>query len=372
MIPSILTQQTRQGVEDFLRMTFPISTPFFHGMLDRFLDEDGEVFKGPYLSIQLPFRQGTSSSTFFPDVPLPFTPYVHQEQAFRRLSGMQPRSTIIATGTGSGKTESFLYPILEYCYRHRGKPGIKALIIYPMTALAHDQAGRLARMIWNTPTLRGHITAGLFVGQSEHEQRLVMGRDGIITNKDTQRLTPPDILLTNYKMLDYLLIRPKDYSLWKNNGPETLRFLVVDELHTFDGAQGTDLACLVRRLKARLHSPRDFLCCVGTSATLGSDDSQETLRAYATKIFGEPFDEGAVLTESRISAGEFLDNSLIAKIELVPAAQVQALQPEQYESYRTYVQAQHALWFDETIPAERFDDDDWGVAQFRLRVARHQ
>ena len=68
--------------------------------------------------------------------------------------------------------------------------------------------------------------------------------------KDTQRLNPPDILLTNYKMPDYLLVRLKDAPLWKYNGPETLQFPVVDELHTFDGAQGTDLACLIRRLKA--------------------------------------------------------------------------------------------------------------------------
>src|SRR5262245_47831164 len=184
MIPSVLAQQMRQGVEDFLRTTFPISTPFFHGMLDRLLAEDGEVFKGPYLSIQLPFRQGRSGPDFFPDIPLAFKPYVHQEQAFRCLSGPRPRSTIIATGTGSGKTESFLFPILDYCYRHRGEPGLKAIIIYPMNALAHDQAGRLARIIWNNPKLQGHITAGLFVGQSEREPRMVMGPDDIITNKD--------------------------------------------------------------------------------------------------------------------------------------------------------------------------------------------
>ena len=110
---------------------------------------------------------------------------------------------------------------------------------------------------------------------------MVMGPDGIITNKHTLRLKPPDILLTNYKMLDYLLIRAKDYPLWKQNGPESLRFLVVDELHTFDGAQGTDLACLIRRLKARLKTPDEFLCCVGTSATLGNEDEKQRFVEYA-------------------------------------------------------------------------------------------
>lgn len=83
------------------------------------------------------------------------------------------------------------------------------------------------------------------------------------------RLKPPDILLTNCKMLDYLLIRAKDFPLWKQNDPEALRFLVVDERHTFDGAQGTDLACLIRRFKPRLKTPADFLCCVGTSEWYG-------------------------------------------------------------------------------------------------------
>ena len=94
----------------------------------------------------------------------------------------------------------------------------------------------------------------------------MMTPDMVITHKNTMRTSPPDILLTNYKMLDYLLIRPGDYSLWKENGPETLKYLIVDELHTFDGAQGTDLACLIRRLKARVKSPTTVPCRVNAAA----------------------------------------------------------------------------------------------------------
>ena len=120
MIPSVLAKQMRRGVEDFLRTTFPISTPFFHGLIDRLLEEDGSVFKGPYVSIQLPFRHGQSGPDYFPDIPLKYKPYLHQENALQRLSGPRARSTIIATSTGSGKTECYLYPIFDYCYRHRG------------------------------------------------------------------------------------------------------------------------------------------------------------------------------------------------------------------------------------------------------------
>ena len=92
MIPSVLARQLRQGVEDFLHTTFPISTPFFHGLIDRLLTEEGNVFRGPYLSVQLPFRRGTGGPDFFPQVPLSFKPYLHQEQAFRRLAG--PRAPL--------------------------------------------------------------------------------------------------------------------------------------------------------------------------------------------------------------------------------------------------------------------------------------
>jgi len=251
MIPSVLARHLEQGVKDFLRTTFPVTNPFFADLLERFLVEPGNLFKGPYLDIQLPFQTGGMGSDYFPDLPLPFPPYRHQEKAFARLTGPRPRSTIVATGTGSGKTECFLYPILQYCYQHRGEPGIKAILIYPMNALAGDQAGRIARLIYHS-RLRGQVRAGIYIGRQEKESFQAMQPDKLISDKNTLRLSPPDILLTNYKMLDYLLIRPDDRSLWEQNGPDTLRFLVVDELHTFDGAQGTDLGCLLRRLKARL------------------------------------------------------------------------------------------------------------------------
>ncbi len=361
MIPSVLSQQLRQGVEDFLRTTFPISTPFFSGILDRLLAEEGSIFKGPYLSLQLPFRYGSVGQDFFPDVPLKFKPYLHQEQAFQRLSGQKPRSSIVATGTGSGKTECFLYPILDHCYRYRGEPGIKAILIYPMNALATDQAGRIAETIWKNPNLKGNVTAGLFIGQRAKESRMVMTHDGVITDRESLRLTPPDILLTNYKMLDYLLIRPRDYPLWKHNKPETLRFLVVDELHTFDGAQGTDLACLLHRLKARLGTPKEFMCCIGTSATLGSEDEHSDLIKYAAKVFGESFEQDSVITESLLNTEEFLADASVEFSEVVPPEKAQSLNPQGYDNYPQYISALHEQWFGEGIPEGQWEKPNWRV-----------
>ena len=146
MLPSVLAEQIQQGVKDFLRTTFPVATPAFKGLIDSITENDG-LFRGPYLDLKLPFEEGRIGTDFFPAVPMPFSPYRHQELAFQRLGGPHPASTLIATGTGSGKTECFLLPLLDHCHRHQGEPGIKAILIYPMNALASDQAGRIARAI---------------------------------------------------------------------------------------------------------------------------------------------------------------------------------------------------------------------------------
>jgi len=200
------------------------------------------------------------------------------------------------------------------------------------------------------------------VGQSEKDPSKVMGPESIVTNKVTLRLKPPDILLTNYKMLDYLLVRVKDFPLWKQNGPESLRFLVVDELHTFDGAQGTDLACLVRRLKARLKTSPGFLCCVGTSATLGSEDEKQRLVQYAQEVFGEPFDGDAVITESRVSAGEYLADCFVTGRDVVPPEKADALDPEACDGHEAFIRAQHALWFHDEIPEGESEGPGWRTA----------
>lgn len=248
MQPLIVSQQTIQGVADFLRAAFPATTTGFDGLIERFLADRDRVFKGPYLTLPLPFRKQTDQGQpAFAWLPPGFVPHAHQGRAFVRLSGEQARSTLVATGTGLGKTECFLYPILEHCRKQRylGRPGIKAIILYPMNALASDQAARLAKDILRTPALNG-IRAGLYVGEAPTEessrvQQLADGSFSIITDRNALRENPPDILLTNYKMLDFLLIRAADAPLWARQQPDTLRYLAVDELHTFDGAQGTEL-----------------------------------------------------------------------------------------------------------------------------------
>lgn len=314
MIPSVLAKQIQRGAGEYVDATFPMSNAPFSGSLKSYVETEGAMCREPYFAVRLPFRRAEGMPGCFQAVECEHIPYVHQMRAFERLCGSAPRSTLIATGTGSGKTECFLYPILEHCFRQRQRKeeGIKAIVIYPMNALASDQARRIAKLIHGNGKLRGHVTVGMYVGsggKEKKEETRAMGESHVITDHATLLESPPDILLTNYKMLDYLLVRPRDSRLWERNGPETLKFVAVDELHTFDGAQGTDLACLLRRLKSRLKTPEGHLCCIGTSATMGDGESAQDILSYASQIFGEPFDASAVITEDRLSAEEFLSNA---------------------------------------------------------------
>ena len=326
MLPSILAKQLEKGIGDYLETTFPMTNDPFKGSIKKMLGMKDSLYHEPYISVRLPFRVAEEMPTCFEAVHPAYLPYVHQQKAFDRLTGNDGRSTLVATGTGSGKTECFLYPILEYCYQHREEKGIKALIIYPMNALATDQAKRIAGLIYNSPELRGNVTAGMYVGGRDEKASTMMSENNVITDKVTMLNNPPDILLTNYKMLDYLLVRPTDADLWKDNKDETLKYIAVDELHTFDGAQGTDLACLLRRLKSRLAIQPGYLCCVGTSATMGGGDSSDSIRNYASEIFGEPFERNSVIVEDRLSADEFFEGSDITDFGMPSYEQIKELE----------------------------------------------
>ena len=356
MIPAALTAMLQQGVADFLRMSFWSSTPGMESVIERFLATEGSVLKGPFVSVKLPFRSG-GETEFFPEVPLGYPAHLHQERAWARLTGPKARSTLVATGTGSGKTESFLLPNLDHSRRSLGTPGVKAIQIYPMNALATDQARRIAELCCRFTALKG-VRAGLYIGEHAEEKSVTygaMGADHIITDRARMQRDPPDLLLTNYKMLDYLLVRPADQEMWTPNKGTPVRFLVVDELHSFDGAQGTDLACLLRRLKSRLGVERGSLCCVGTSATLGSPGAGATLRAYAEEVFGEPFDAESVIGETRQLPEEFFRGRLIELFQ-VPTDK-ERLDSSRYADPLELVVAHQKLWFDEALVAAPGTDE---------------
>ncbi|RCG32877.1 DUF1998 domain-containing protein [Sphaerisporangium album] len=183
---------------------------------------------------------------------------------------------------------------------------MKAVLLYPMNALATDQAHRLNEYL-QQPDLH-QVTAALYIGDTPE-----VGYQRVMTQRAEIRRNPPDILITNYKMLDLLLQRVDDLPLWDDAG---IAYVVVDEFHTYDGAQGTDVAMLLRRLAAATgHStvsgqgegrPLGAICPVATSATLGEGGDTEVIRQVAEQVFGTPFPEGAVVGEDRLTPEEFV------------------------------------------------------------------
>jgi hypothetical protein len=140
----VVASELEQVAADAIRTAFHPTTPGFSGLIDRFLADRQRLIKGPYVSIALPFHRGRRSD-WFPELQLPFPPWRHQELAFQRLSPGSPQNTQVATGTGSGKTEAFLYPCLEHCRlaQQAGQRGVKVILIYPMNALATGLVHRI-------------------------------------------------------------------------------------------------------------------------------------------------------------------------------------------------------------------------------------
>lgn len=349
MLPTPIAQQIQESIRAFLQQMFPSTTEYFRGMVERLTEEENGLFRGPWYELRLPFESvGAGVELPFRVLEFPFNPHKHQAEAFARLCGDEPKSTLVTTGTGSGKTECFMYPVLDYCARMRqeGQPGIKAIFLYPMNALASDQARRLAKAVADDPAL-AKVRVGMYVG-GQGEDYISMDKDHVITSRDEMRKNPPDILMTNYKMLDYLLLRADDRKLWQHNKTEgVLRYLVVDELHTFDGAQATDLACLIRRVKNRVRAENGELCCIGTSATIGGDDSVADLCDYAGKIFGESFDESSLIGESMMSAEQFRKGEACRYFMVPDADQLADMQSTEIDDPTAWLRTQYRLWFTE-------------------------
>ena len=224
---------------------------------------------------------------------------------------------LVATGTGSGKTEAFLYPLVDELLRlGPGRPGVKAILVYPLNALATDQMHRIARLLFRELGDPG-LTLGRFTGQvgasvsrAEAEKDILAApsfqdafgdAERVPTNwllaRDEMLKAPPDILITNYAMLEHVLLLPRNRSLLKG---ADLRWLVLDEVHTYTGAQAIEVAFLLRKLKAVLGVEPERLRCVGTSASL-DPSRKDDLARFAADLFGEPFGAGeaAVITGER-------------------------------------------------------------------------
>jgi hypothetical protein len=226
--------------------------------------------------------------------------FVHQEEAFR--AGRAGRSFVVTTGTGSGKTEAFLLPILDGVLRRRreGTTGVQAVLLYPMNALANDQLERLRRLLRGTGL---PISFALYTGDSEASAATLREEpaEQERLRRAEIRRNPPDLLLTNYKQLEFLLVRAEDRPLFT----PALRYLVLDEIHSYRGALAAELACLIRRLKALARLGPGDLIGIGTSATVASGpDGPAALARFASTLLGEDVQQDDVIGETLVELAE--------------------------------------------------------------------
>lgn len=215
--------------------------------------------------------------------------YQHQREAIE--AAREGASYVLTTGTGSGKSLAYIVPIVDRVLREGSGKGIRAIVVYPMNALANSQVEELDKFLrlgFDKPP----VTYRRYTGQEQGE-----ARQEILAN-------PPDILLTNYVMLELMLTRPEERRFLQQHA-KSLQFLVLDELHTYRGRQGADVAMLVRRVR-ELTGSGSTLQCVGTSATMSSGTTiatqQEDVSAVASRIFGTTIAPQRVIVETLVRA----------------------------------------------------------------------
>lgn len=310
--PVRTSSEIKSSYRRYLGSLLAARDPKIASALTRAIDESPMLDKGPYLEATPPYATGASARELIAAgvlcpgfaalgsaaMPLDRPLYVHQEASIRKVQA--GRNVVVATGTGSGKTESFLLPILDSLVREheRGSlgPGVRALLLYPMNALANDQMKRLRALLAGFPA----ITFGRYTGDTENDPRRASDRfeelnpgeprlPNELLSREEMRKNPPHLLLTNYAMLEYLLLRPQDMGLFPSDGDATWRFLVIDEAHVYDGTQGAEIAMLVRRLRDRV-APDRALRCITTSATVGGDANPGSVTEFASRLFGVPFE----------------------------------------------------------------------------------
>jgi hypothetical protein len=221
--------------------------------------------------------------------PVPIRLHKHQQDALALAQSR--RSYVVTTGTGSGKSLAFFIPIVNRIIEAKTNdptPRTRAIIIYPMNALANSQVEEIGKFLQNLGACDYDVSIACYTGQENHTERLALAKN------------PPDILLTNFMMLELILTRFEDVDIKVVEHCQGLEFLVMDELHTYRGRQGADVAMLVRRLRQRLKADR--MLCIGTSATMSStgtaEDQKRTVASVASKLFGTVIGETDIIDET--------------------------------------------------------------------------
>lgn len=310
----------------YLKTYFKIGEPYKEEY-EKLIDSGDNFSAGPYLDVTDAFKKGKSIDELIKEGILPKSfvrinmkltrpLYLHQEKAIRKIA-VDGKNIVVSTGTGSGKTESFLLPVLrELALESEAGtlcPGVRALMIYPMNALANDQTERLRSILENYP----EITFGVYTGQTKQKYSEALAdykslnNDSVphcneLISRDQMIETPPHILITNYAMLEYLMLRPKESVFFEGQYAEHWKFIIFDEAHVYNGSTGIEVSMLFRRLKAKIG--KQDITYILTSATLGDKEDNEAVAEFAHNLCNAPFDKDDVIRADRIIP--FVSNEL--------------------------------------------------------------
>lgn len=326
MNPFLTLREVREAYQRYVGTFQRYQHPTIRQWVDERVASGSILWREPFLQLGRRFQRGEAfvdlvadaAVHLYPDTARCFTitpgdrqaatlhPHRHQSDAVRAILG-ERANTIVATGTGSGKSYTFGIPIVSECLRLRdqGMPGIKAIIIYPMNALANSQYDDLAHRLAGSGLRIALYTGdtGYSATDAQAAYTQATGRaqpyDSEVLSREEIQQRPPDILMTNYQMLELILTRFEDQKLIPPEHEGALRFLVLDEIHTYTGKRGADVACLIRRLKQHTGTIGK-LRCIGTSATVQSgaaEDARALIAEFAATLFGEPFTPKHVLGE---------------------------------------------------------------------------
>ncbi|OEC01302.1 hypothetical protein GY31_13485 [Lysinibacillus sphaericus] len=374
-----VTKRLHRKLAEYIETQYPISEPSLQKKRTELLYKPGVISTEPYIESTPVYEQGdlyvdmdipTVAQKFMTElanlkhsVGVFSRPYLHQQQAMEAFLHHH-NDLIVSTGTGSGKTESFLHPVLntlyeEACERpmHFKKRAVRALVLYPMNALVSDQMTRLRRLFGDNhvkqkfnDVANRNVQFGMYTSRTPYagahsaskdryqlndilnyytrleetmpdrvEEMVERGkwpakdlqsfRNSKKNNRDRYRGlpsdaelftrhemqdTPPDILVTNYSMLEYMLMRPIERSIWEHTkewlaeSKDNHFLLILDEAHMYRGTGGAEVALLIRRLQSRLGIERDRMKCILTSASLGKEDDLQAPIKFAEQLTGKP------------------------------------------------------------------------------------
>lgn len=278
-------------------------------------------------------------------------PFTHQLASWQALLDKK-HSVVVTSGTGSGKTECFMVPVLEDLYRelrdNGGKPliGVRALFLYPLNALINSQRERLDA--WTRGFGTG-IRYCLYNGNTEELHASVKSeqanRPNEVLSREKMREEPAPVLVTNGTMLEYMMVRQVDAPIiQKSKAEKSLRWIVLDEAHTYVGSQAAELALQLRRVMTAFGVTPDDVRFVATSATIAGSDAEKQLKKFLSELSGVPQERIDVLGGSRVipdlAPCQHLYLSL-DELERIPDSDGAGISLERYTALTHSPQARH-------------------------------